>query len=188
VIAQSRTLFAPLRGDLLTNANQAIGDALRMVEAPTQPGEINPCRQALIANFGDADPTTALRALSTTGGSIVMGPAGIQQGPQNVFDGTASLASVDTETGPMPAAQFLAAHPTVSAMIDQPTGIIYLDDSFNDRGQLGRAQDIIHEAVVHRANGVTNIERAPRGSTNPRVDGSNSINAIIQQHCNRVPR
>jgi hypothetical protein len=176
-----------LSGDMLTDANQAIQDARAMVAAPTQPGATNPCRDALIANFGTANPTVALQQLRTTGGALQVGPNGLLvDGPQNVFNGNLSSAQVGGTGNPTTVSQFLADNPSVSAVTADRN--IFLDDSFvNDRGRLGRAQDIIHEAVVHRANNVRDSAFAPANSTNPRQDGSRRINEIIRQSCNRLP-
>lgn len=184
-MAMADTMMGTLTDTLRDNANQADADALAMVAEPTQAGGVNPCREALITNFGLADPTAALQALKTTGGATQMGPFGIIEGPQNVFNGNTSTASFPVDGQPLSISQFLANNPSVSAATVGNN--VFLDDSFNNRGRLGRAQDMIHEAVVHRANGRSDSEFAPANSKSPRTAGSNRINEIIKENCNRLP-
>jgi RHS repeat-associated protein len=184
-ITQANTAMGPLSGNLLNNANRAIQNALTMVAEPSRQGQTNPCRQALIAAFG-GDPTSALQSLSTNGGAVQMGPDGyLVPGPQNVFDGniTAEVGDIGGQT--VSISQFLADNPTVNAVTVGSN--IFLDDSFNNRGELGQAQDMIHEAFVHRANGIRDSRYARPNSANPRSDGSNRINDIIREGCNRLP-
>jgi RHS repeat-associated protein len=169
----------------LTNANQAVQDSLGMV-APLPGTAINPCREALITNFGAANPTTALQSVRTTGGAAVMGPDGITTGPQNVFNGTTTALTGVVDGSTTGISTFLAANPQVSAAT--VGGNIFLNSSFDRESRLERAQTMIHEAVVHVANGRSDRQFAPSSSTQPRVDGSHQINEIIRTNCNRLPR
>lgn len=178
----------PLTQTQLTNANQALRDALGMVAAPSQPGVINPCRQALIANFGSEDPTAALQSTYTTGGAAHMGPNGITEGPQNVFNGmtTQDTGKINGQNGPI--ASFLANNPSTQAVTTPDTGRTYLSNSFNARDQLGRAQDMIHERVVHAANRKSDVQFGPANSSHRATDGSHRINDIIRANCNKLPK
>jgi len=186
-IQQSTVNAGPLTQTLLNNANQATQDALSMVAA-SQPGApINPCRDALLNNFGTANPTTALQSVQTIGGAAHMGPDGITPGPQNIFNGTTTseVGVVDNrQTG---VATFFAANPDVRAATLGDT--TYLNNSFNNESRLERAQTMIHERVVHATSGNNrNDEYFAPGSAQPRVDGSHRINEIIRANCNRLPR
>jgi len=188
----------------LNRFNEARDNALRMVAAPTTAGQINQCRAALITNFGNADPTQALQGLNATGGVVALDANNqVVDGPQNVFNGETSTFTVNGPGGqPIPIQQYFGNNPTVSAAYDPNTGYTYVDDSFNSgRADLGRAQDVIHERVVHQANGRTDAEFAPQASQVPRAgesdadrqtrlqrEGSIRINEIIQQNCNTIPR
>jgi RHS repeat-associated protein len=183
-IALANTAAGPLTSTLFNNANQALQNALGMVAE--QPGVVNQCRQALITNFGNADPTTALQNLVTSGGAVHVNSDGLlEEGPQNVFNGNTTAADGRINGQDVSISRFLAGNPTVNALTVGSN--VYLDDSFNGRGSLGQAQDMIHEAVVHLANGLTDDSFAPANSTNRRSDGSHRINEIIRQNCNKLP-
>jgi RHS repeat-associated protein len=174
----------PLTQTMLTNADQAIQDALGMVAAP-QTG-VNSCRDALLRNFGPVDPTTALQEIQTSGGAARMGPDGIVTGPQNVFNGNTTVETGIVDGQTVSIAQFLRNESTVRAVTAGNT--IYLDDSFNNQSRIDRAGTMIHEGVVHRsgANNRRDSEFAPANSRNPREAGSNRINEIIRINCNRL--
>ena len=155
-----------------------------MVAASTD-GTVNACRQALITNFGNADPTASLQGLVTSGGALVMTIDGPGTGPQNVFDGNAATQQ-PSGVGNLTISQFLDANPDTNAVTDRASGNIFLDDSFNNRGPVGMAQDIIHEGVAHKGNNRRDDEFTPAG-TNPRdarTAGSGQINEIIRRNCN----
>jgi hypothetical protein len=176
----------------LSRFNESKDAALRMVAKPDKAGEINQCREALITKFGGADPTKALQDLKPTGGLLVMDSSGqAVPGPQNVFNGKNTQMTVpDGKGGTMPVTQYFKNNPNTSAVTSSDSGqsIIFVDDQFSSgRGELGRAQDLIHESVVHEANGRGDKEFAPPNSKNPQTDGSHAINAIIQESCNRIP-
>jgi RHS repeat-associated protein len=187
LIQQATVNMGPLTQTFLNNANQAVQDALGLVAAPQPGAPTNPCRDALLNNFGTADPTTALQAVRTTGGAAHMGPDGITPGPQNVFNGTTTtqtgLVDGSTATG---ISGFFAGHPEVCAATVE--GNVFLNNSFNGESRLERAQTMIHEEVVHVANGRGDRQFAPGDSATPRVDGSHRINEIIRTNCNRLPR
>ena len=104
----------------LRRVNGAIDNALRMVAAPTREGAINPCREALITNFGVADPAAALEGARTTGGAAILNESGeVRQGPQNVFDGRVSEVTVNSANGRQTVRQYLDDHPTANAITDR---------------------------------------------------------------------
>lgn len=178
--------MGPLTQTQLTNANQATQDALGLVAAPQPGAPINACREALLNNFGAANPTTALQGVQTTGGAAVMGPDGITTGPQNVFNGTTTAQTGVIDGSTTGISTFFAANPQVRAATVE--GNIFLNSSFDGESRLERAQTMIHERVVHVANGRSDVQFAPGGSTQPRVDGSHGISEIIRTNCNRLPR
>jgi len=192
--------FTP--GDL-GRVRGAIDNALRMVAAPRQEGAVNPCREALVTNFGVADPTAAIEALRPTGGAYVQDDAGQAiQGTQNVFDGRVSQDPVGGAGDQTTVVDYLNAHPTVNAITNRTAGNIYIDDSFHSRSEVQRAQDVIHEAVVHRSGNRDDAsfasqeerDRQVRGETEAqraervRRAGSQRINEIIRTNCPTIPR
>ncbi|HEV7645946.1 MAG TPA: RHS repeat-associated core domain-containing protein [Pyrinomonadaceae bacterium] len=185
IIDQANAAAGLLTPAQVRSFQEARADALRMVQTPPE-GQVNQCRDTLLTNFGAADPTAALNRLQPTGGAWVLNTNGNPaQGPQNVFNGTTS--QVDAGNG-QTVQQFFESNPNVSAI--NMAGTVYLDDSFfHGRGDLGRAQDLIHETDVHQANGRGDTEFAP--ATTPatatadqrRTAGSQEINRIIRGSC-----
>jgi RHS repeat-associated protein len=204
IAEQANRAMGNLEGRDLRRFNEARDNALRMVAAPTRAGEINACREALITNFGNADPTAALQRLQPTGGAVVVDQNNqIVPGPQNVFDGTNSQAVISASGAPVETVEnFFDNHPTVSAIANATDGNLYVDDSFNSgRSDLGRAQDLIHETVVHQANNRRDAEFAPaadqairQGESEAqraerlRTAGSRRVNEIIRENCNTIPQ
>jgi RHS repeat-associated protein len=182
LIQGENQLHGTLTAAQVTVANQAIQDAAGMVS--NQPGVVNPCRDAL-STFGGADPSAALQALHTAGGALAMTSYGVQNGPQNVFNGSNSTATGQVDGQIVIISAFLSDHPSYAVTVGPR---IYLDNSFFNESRIERAQTMIHEADAHMANHRTDAEFAPNRSRDPVVDGSRRISEIIRAGCNRLPR
>ena len=168
-----------------TRFEEARDNAVRMVAEPADKSLINPCREAILKTFGNADPVTALKELVATGGIAALNTEGrVVEGPQNVFNGATTTYYLGSGSNAQLAREYFKDHPRQSAVHDPNTGFIFLSkEFFSGRGDLGRAQDTLHETLVHRANGRKDSEFAPTNSKNPTTEGSLKINEIIQRNC-----
>jgi hypothetical protein len=102
-----------------------------------------------------------------------------------MFNGTTSTESGIVDGSRVSVSADLAAHPDIRAVTVGQN--VFLSATFGAQNRIERARTVIHEEVVHVANGRNDSEFAPAGSSNPRTSGSRAINEIIRTNCNRLP-